>query len=458
MTRSVFRIACVASGIGAWLAAPPARPQNIVPPPITITLPNYNTIPIGQMGALEGGAFAARVDDASANWFNPAGLSKATSSQISSSSGTYQFLSLVPKDLEGTDTGTSTEQVPALVGVVVKKMFGNPELTAGFAFTRTNSWTQSTTALRDRLAQTPPTLLTYSADSTFQRVEASAGLGYDPGCCWRVGAVLAGDVTTLDSQATFSTRDPLVNGLDAVQISGRASGSITHLRAAVGAQWEPTPEIRVGGLLRSPGIKLFRSGDLNADGLFTAGGQNGAQLSYTFFDKDPRFDYQLPFEAVLGAAWVRDRFELEVDGHFYAGHSPYDLFRSEQTATRITDPGGGAPPVVDQIPFQNIQADNKPIFNVAVGGHYALTANRVWLLHFGFSTDFSPVGDADQFFSRVNLYGVTLGFTGQTEHIVGSLGVNYVFGSSDNSTLAQLLDSDLKVRMIGVIYSLAYKF
>src|SRR5262249_13840218 len=158
--------------------------------------------------------------------------------------------------------------------------------------------------------------------------------------------------------------------------------------------------------------------------------------------------YQLPFEAVLGAAWARDRFEVEVDGHFYAGHSPYDLFRSEQTATRITDPGGGAPPVVDQIPFQNIQADSDVVVNVAIGGHYALTANRVWLIHFGFATDFSPVGDADQFFSHVNLYGVTLGFTGQTEHIVGSLGVNYVFGSSNNSRLAELLNSDLSVRMI----------
>ncbi|HEY2798007.1 MAG TPA: hypothetical protein VGK26_08975 [Thermoanaerobaculia bacterium] len=67
-------------------------------------------------------------------------------------------------------------------------------------------------------------------------------------------------------------------------------------------------------------------------------------------------------------------------------------------------------------------------------------------------------GHADEFFSHVNLCGVTLGLSGQTEHIVASLGVNYVFGNSNDSRLAALLDSDLSVRMIGVIYSLAYKF
>lgn len=457
MNKSLLRSACIAgAGLGAWLTAREAHPQNLVPPPITITLPNYNTIPVGQVGGFEGGAFVARADDASSNWFNPAGLSKAKVSSISSSAGTYQFLSVVPKELESEDTGSSTEQVPALVGVVAKKIFGNPSLTAGFAFTRTSAWSQTTDAQLDRLGSTPPSLDTYSANSEFNRSEATAGLGWDLGAL-RLGAVLVGDVATLDSVASFSVRNIRPEGLDAISIAGRASGSITQLRLGVGAQYDLSHGIHLGAMMRSPGLALWRSGDLNADGLFTAGA-SGGQLSYTFFDRDPRFDFELPLEIAVGGAWVCDRFQIEVDGRFYSGHSAYDLFRTDLPATTIFDAGGGAPPVVEQIPFNNIQAEADAIFNVSVGGQYALTRNHAWILHFGFNTDFSQVGEADEFFSNVDLYGLTLGLSGQTAHITASIGVNYVFGDTDNARLAQLLDTDISVKMIGIIYSLAYRF
>ena len=35
---------------------------------------HYDTLPIGERGFLQGGAFIARSDDASASWYNPAGL------------------------------------------------------------------------------------------------------------------------------------------------------------------------------------------------------------------------------------------------------------------------------------------------------------------------------------------------------------------------------------------------
>jgi hypothetical protein len=457
MNKALIRIACLTgAGLGAWLSARDVYPQNLVPPPITITLPNYNTIPVGQVGGFEGGAFVARADDASSNWFNPAGLSKATVSSISSSAGTYQFLSVVPKELESKDTGTSTEQVPALVGVVVKKMFGDPRFTAGFAFTRTSSWSQTTDAQLDHLDSTPSTLDTYSANSEFTRSEATAGLGYDAGAL-RLGTVLVGDVTSLNSVASLSVLDVRPEGLDAISIAGRASGSITQLRLGVGAQYDVSPAIHLGGMIRSPGLALFRSGDLNADGLFTAGA-TGGQLSYTFFDRDPRFDFKLPLEIAVGGAWICDRFQIEVDGRFYTGHSSYDLFRTDLLATTISDPGGGVPPVVERIPFDDIQAEGDAIFNVGIGGQYALTRNHAWILHFGFNTDFSQVGEADEFFSKVDLYGFTLGLSGQTEHITASIGVNYVFGNTDNAKLAQLLNTDISVKMIGIIYSLAYRF
>ncbi len=63
----------------------------------TLTLPNYNTIPIGQVGGLEGGAFIARTNDASSNWYNPAGLGLAKTSSVSSSAGTSSCSISSPK-------------------------------------------------------------------------------------------------------------------------------------------------------------------------------------------------------------------------------------------------------------------------------------------------------------------------------------------------------------------------
>ncbi|MET0619600.1 MAG: hypothetical protein ABW056_04940, partial [Thermoanaerobaculia bacterium] len=70
MTRRAtraFGIATVAAAFAVSLAA-----QNLEPPALTLTLPNYGMTPIGQTAGLEGGAFVARANDASSNWYNPA--------------------------------------------------------------------------------------------------------------------------------------------------------------------------------------------------------------------------------------------------------------------------------------------------------------------------------------------------------------------------------------------------
>jgi hypothetical protein len=52
-------------------------------------LSNYNSVAVGPFGGLEGFAFVARVGDPSAAWFNPAGLAREGTAQISGSAGVY---------------------------------------------------------------------------------------------------------------------------------------------------------------------------------------------------------------------------------------------------------------------------------------------------------------------------------------------------------------------------------
>jgi len=77
----------------------------VISPPPNIIVPNYNGIPTGPLGGLEGSAHVARAGDTSAPWFNPAGLPGA-GTQLSGSVGNYQFTTVTPKRLP--DTGGST--------------------------------------------------------------------------------------------------------------------------------------------------------------------------------------------------------------------------------------------------------------------------------------------------------------------------------------------------------------
>jgi hypothetical protein len=433
-----------------------AQPNPIIQPPgFTLTLPNYLMTPIGQVGGLEGGAFVARANDASSNWYNPAGLALAHESSVSSSAGSYQLLSVLPKDLQDEDSGGSSQQVPALVGVVVKKLFPDARWTAGFSAVRTNSWEQETDAQVDQLALPPARLLSYSADSQFRRNEFSLGMGYGDKGPWRFGAALSVANTTVSAVGSLGDQTVTPTGLDAALADRRVSGNITQLRLTGGVQYQVTPEILLGALVRTPGLRLFRSGEFGFDAVETAG---ATTASLSFFDPAPTFNYKLPFQATAGAAWVCNRFQLELDVSFFSGNSPYDLFTSEKTATSIFDDGQGGPPVVGHAPFVPVVSDNRAIVNVALGGSYALTANQVWILHYGFHTDFSPVGDADEFFSKVDMYSVTLGVSGSVAGFTAAVGVNYQFGDANNVPLAEILDSDITVKSFAIIYSVAYRF
>jgi long-subunit fatty acid transport protein len=449
------RVLGLATAAAAFAACLVAQEFVIQPPRVSLTLPNYSMTSIGQVGGLQGGAFVARANDASSNWYNPAGLALAEKAQISSSAGSYQILSLVPEDLTNDDTGGSSQQVPALVGVVIKNMFGDPRWTAGVSVVRTNSFEQETDARIDDLLGTSGRLLDYSADSSYRRTEAGVGLGYNLGARWRFGATLAAAMTSVRAVSSIFEERLQADDLDAGLASRRASGSVTQLRLEGGAQYQLTDSILLGATLRTPGVTLFRSAEYSFDTLATVG---PATASLAFFDPKPRFDYKLPFQASIGAAWICDRFEIEADVNFSSGSSPYDMFSSDRTATLIFDDGGGGPPIVEQVPFGDIVSENRAIVDVALGGSWTFTKNRVWTAYFGFNTTFSPVGDDDQFFSRVDVYGLTGGISGTVQGFTAAIGVNYQFGDASNVPLADILESDISLSSVNIIYSIAYKF
>ena len=92
-----------------------------------------------------------------------------------------------------------------------------------------------------------------------------------------------------------------------------------------------------------------------------------------------------------------------------------------------------------------------------------LTADGRWRMHFGIATDRSPVGAAEQVFTRVNLYGGTLGISGTKGGLQFTLGANYREGSSSDFQVRTLpgvgaLPPGLRVETLRLIYAISYKF
>src|ERR1700755_450255 len=121
--------------LGAIPAPGMAQTEPITTAPPHIIIPNYNGVPAGPLGGLEGSAYVARATDTSASWLNPAGLTKA-GTQISGSAGTYKLTTVSPSFLPS--DGGSTQQIPNLVGATTKV----GRFSAGFALVTTVSWGQ----------------------------------------------------------------------------------------------------------------------------------------------------------------------------------------------------------------------------------------------------------------------------------------------------------------------------
>jgi hypothetical protein len=424
--------------------------------PPNIIVPNYNGIPIGPLGGLEGSAYVARAGDTSAPWFNPAGLSQA-GTQLSGSVGNYQFTTVIPKRLP--DTGGSTQHLPNLVGATAKWR----GFTGGFALITTIAWGSSLDSVYTFTnADSNPERFSYSADSTMsQRVTAGA-VGYDLGHEWHVGAGVALTSTSISSNQTISDRINSPVGNRTLLFASQASGSIDALRGVFGVQFQPTSAIRIGAVTRTHGIRYGRSGTVALDSTLNGGG--GPSIGAFVHDGSAAFDYKLPYELSGGVAVVGTRAQFEFDIKGFFAIDPYPLLASSQPLTVSTDPGNGTPGTSANQPFPSVMTSARAITNYAGGGHVLVLQSPLPLtVHAGLGTDHSPVPPEDNsVFGRVDFTVFTAGLSGSLGRFSFAFGVNSRRGTAQNLVVQNLItgpvQASLQIKTIGITYSLNYKF
>ena len=429
-------------------------PEVLTSPP-NIVVPNYEGIPVGPFAGLEASAYVARTNDPSAAWFNPAGLALAKGAQISGSAGLYQYTKLSPALSPG--AGSSIQHVPNLVGFTLQT---GHKLTLGAAILTPVDWSQNTNLEVIQPSGANLERMAYSANSEFSRRVIALSAGYDSQKKWRFGGGLTFLYTSLEMRQTISDRIAEPTGLRTLLVSSVVTGSDLKLGSVFGVQVDPHPHIRIGGVFRTSGLSIHRSGTATLDGT----DKNGAASSgASFFDPESEFKYKLPFEGTGAIAWVGNRGEIEAAVHSYTSISPYTMMASDVNSVFYRDDGLGGPPTFTQQPFGGITSASKAIANVSVGGHYKLFSDKEMRLHFGVTTDMSPVAAEDQVFDEVDLMAYTVGLSGKVDKLTYAAGFNYRGGRSESIVIGNLIGrgpvtTNIGVRTMGMIYSVSYQF
>jgi long-subunit fatty acid transport protein len=426
----------------------------LFPPSIAIT--NYERVPVGQEEALEAGAFVARVGDSTAGWYNPAGMATMMRSAIGASAAGFETSLL---SLEGVASqrggGMSIYQLPSFFGAVLgRDVIDSERWRIGFTITKPTSWNQEIVG-----GIVGDTRIAYSSQVNLSTLLPMFSASYAPFPSLRFGAGIGVAITSVSGVQTLSEQVSTPTTANAFLRTLDTSGTAWNLTGNLGAQWDITENLVLGGMIRLPGLKIIQSGKVSYQNM-----QNQAQpWNNTYFnDQDATFDWKLPFEASLGLAWRSRAFEVEADVRFHAGIAEYALFTS-QNPVRVTttDPVTGLP-VYSTQPFPSVTNGAKAVWNFAVGGRYNL--DQTWSLHGGFFTDGSPTNaSGERVFRSVDMYGVTVGAKVRGDHLSGSLGFGYTWGSSPPFTFGDPvagtpITTRLSITSLSLLYAIAYKF
>ena len=431
--------------------------QGAIPVPKALLFPNYDNVQVGKSQALEGGAYIARANDASANFYNPAGLVAAEKTSLNASSTGYVYSRLTSK-ASGTSLSTSKfDNVPGYFGAAIEPPFVDTrDWRLGFSVTRSVSWTPG--GIDQTIAPTASDFdrVTFSTEASFTTLLYQLAAAWAPLKTLRLGASGGLAQTSFSSRVSLSGAASPEGQLGQFLSTLRANGTDYSIAFAVGAQWDVVAGLTIGAVVRPPGIHVANSSLVTQESSFV---QAASATSTYFRDDSGAFQYKLPTEASVGVAYRFTTVEVELDVRYLAAVSQYDFYRSSVPYQVLTQANGTATVTTQPPPLFTYSA--RRVVNAALGANWRL--GQILTLHGGFYSSLSPVADAATApFRKADLYGFTGGVDFQFEKFGASLGAGYQFGSSQavgNVALGSALTaSEISLQSISIIYAISYQF
>jgi hypothetical protein len=415
---------------------------------------NYDRVLVGEEEALESGAFVARVGSTTSGWYNPAGMMLLNTTAIGGSATGFESDVLTLQGVSKSGGGISLYQLPSFFGAVLSEdVLHSKVWRLGFSITKPISWSQSIAG-----GASTGERLSYSSDVNLSTLLPMLSVAFAPLPCLRFGVGVGIAITSLGETQTLSAQVVTATTANAFLRTLEGSGSIWNLTGNVGGQFDITPNLVVGAVLRFPGVKLTSSGSLTYQNV----DNTGTPWSQVFFkDRSATFDYKLPLEVDFGLGWHSAAFGLEGDVRYHGAVSDYLLFSSQNLVQTTTTAPDGTP-VVTTKPFPGVQNGSKQVWNWAVGAMVGIGDS--WSLHGGFFSDYSPVDAAGlSIFRSLNMYGVTFGAKVHGDHLSGSFGLGFNWGNSprfsfQDSATGSTTYTKLSIRSLQLLYAIAYKF
>lgn len=437
--------------LGCMAGLQSARAQQFVIPQ-TLAVSNRDRIFPGLYEFSEAGAVVARVRDAPATWYNPAGLALSERTTFNLSSAAYQLTMIGSASAPAEFSRTASFQpIPSALGVAFgKEVLEWHGMRLGLGIHSQANWDSSV-----RLDSTPgpDTRVSYVMKSLFRSTVFTAGTGWALDPRYRFGTALLFDYT--ETGDVGQTSGDVLDGtaLQTVIQSLDFSGNTLHLMASLGAQAEPLPWLSLGLVLRTPGIALLRGGSVRYEAQTST--LQTHQLSL-LDDRNAEFDLHKTFKATLGIAVRFWKIELEGDVRWYPASTTYTLLATS-VPIRISTQLPGQAPVEAEQQFSSISFATRQVWSGSIG--FRLRLSDLVTFHGGFYVDPSPVSAAvNGLFQKADFAGFRGGvsFTAR-QGLSGSVSLGYERGTADTTVaVGGLAVAPLPVEVSFTIFNLSF--
>jgi hypothetical protein len=271
----------------------------------------------------------------------------------------------------------------------------------------------------------------------------------------RLGFTLGVSYDTLGDTGQVSTQ--VVN-------PASSSGSVTNvalngyafqLFTSGGVQYDILPWLSVGGVVRSPSVRVFGGAGLSYDSLLTSP-EGQQQLHFKSTSGNYEFFHPLEIDVGASATFARGA-ELEVDLRWHMASGTYNLATfPNQSYTIVTTPSGGIPATVTNT-FPDLRFGTRALLNAGIGGH--VVVSHLLTLNGGFYIDQSPIAPDIHIFQAVDLYGARAGVALTTDTLSGSVGFGYETGQTGRQSSGPGADlASLRIQTLTLLLSIGYKF
>jgi long-subunit fatty acid transport protein len=368
---------------------------------------NYQPYILGLRASGMAGAVSADAEGMDACYYNPAGLANSQSGSISASANLYGIQhSKVDDNLYPSEdlTANTLATIPTGISLI-------------FPYNDNLKWAFSVFVPMQISAKEIESFITdnkehyYNFSNSLQVFLIGPSLGYKANDKLNLGISVYCAYTSSSQFLNLFWKDYNYS------FSADYKYSVYAAVVSAGIQYKLTDVFNLGLSATSPSIRIAGKGTLHESAVMSS---SETPNPVSVYEDNLEADNGIPAQIKMGISYnVPKKFALGFDATYHFAHS-YDWLQEEDACSQ--------PECSNSI---NIRRSHKAITDFQAGGEYYI--NKKYPVRAGFFTSFSSAPDPEpgkqNELPQIDLYGFTASFGIEIEHVITTLGAQYVFGN-----------------------------